>query len=115
MGKINQTYNRFGFFCLAFFLGLWLVYPYIQAEILSNLYLEQINGIKICQKQRSDDLKNLKLIRYNPNRGEAVLDCIYIDSRFNVRMNLSKRKDSWEANLIILLNKPSNLYWPIYF
>ncbi len=82
---------------------------------MSNLYLSKIKGIEICQKHRPNDLKNLKLIRYNPDRGEAILDCLYVNSRFNVRMNMTFRKNGWESNLVILLNKDSNFYWPIYF
>lgn len=114
MFKTSQTYQSFGFFCLGILAIFWVIYPYIQAEVLSYFYLKKIGGVQICQKQRSNDLKNLKLIRYNPERGEAVLDCFYLDSRFNVRMNLTSRKDGWQTNLVILLNKPNNFYWPIY-
>lgn len=115
MNKNSQTYKSFGFFSLGIIIFFWVIYPYIQAEILTNFYVHKIRGTSICQKHRENDLKNLKLIRYNPDRGEAILDCLYVESRWNVRMNVSFRKDGWQTNLIILLNKPGNFYWPIYF
>lgn len=117
MSNWRHTYRLFGIFFGGIFLFLWAIYPYLQAEILTSLYVSRLNVNIICQKsdQKSNIiLKNVKLISYNPERNEAVLDCLYNDSDQNIRVRLAFRLNNWEVVFITLLNKPRSFYWPIY-
>lgn len=120
MSNLWNLRDSYKFFVLIFgtlLLFLWIIYPYLQAEILTNLYISKFNVVELCQKIDQKNqiiLKNAKLITYNPDRNGAVLDCLYIDSSQNIRTQLSLRKNNWEVVFVTLLNKERNFYWPIY-
>jgi hypothetical protein len=117
MSNLRHNYKLFSSFFGGIFLFLWIIYPYLQAEILTNLYISKFNVIELCQKNDQKTpiiLKNAKLITYNPDRNGATLDCLYSDSNQNIRAQLAFRGGGWEVVFVILLNKDRNFYWPIY-
>ncbi len=117
MSNSRHSYKFFGFSFGGIFLLLWIIYPYLQAEILTNLYISKFNVVELCQKNDQKNqiiIRNVKLIGYNPDRNGAILDCLYTDSSQNIRVQLAFRKNNWEVVFVTLLNKERNFYWPVY-
>lgn len=114
--SFKETFSFIQLFLIALFL-FWLIFPYLRAEVLSLIYLPNVNSevVGFCKNKNQDNpLKYTKMLSKD-NRRVRVL-CVHQDNSENLIVELGKSKEgNWSINFSTTIDKPGVLYWPYYF
>jgi hypothetical protein len=93
-----------------------LVFPYIQAETLSNLNAGEFDINRVCRADINKDFRYLKIINYEPQKNTATVYCIYKDFTKNSIVTLyNSAEKQWLIEYTRNYKKDIRFYWPIYY
>jgi hypothetical protein len=93
-----------------------VIYPYIQAETLTNIYQQTFDINKICKTQDNTDFRKFKLVNYEKQKNTAQLYCLYADYKKNSVVTLYyAEQDGWLVEYTRNYKKDIGFFWPIYY
>lgn len=93
-----------------------VIYPYIQAETLTNIHQQTFDIDKICRTAENDDFRKFKLINYEKQRNTAQIYCLYQDYKKNIIITLYfTEKQGWLVEYTRNYKKDIGFFWPIYY
>jgi hypothetical protein len=91
------------------------VYPYIQAETLTNLNQNSLDVAKICRTEKEKDFNYLKIISFERQKNTAMVYCIYNDYNKNSVVTLFNSENTWQVEFTRNYKKDILIFWPIYY
>jgi hypothetical protein len=93
-----------------------LVFPYIQAETLSNLNAGEFDVNKVCKADTNNDFRYIKIVNYESQKNTATVYCIYKDFTKNSIVTLyNSAEKQWLIEYTRNYKKDIGFYWPIYY
>jgi hypothetical protein len=104
-------------YLVVLFIVLFGALGYIQVEIRTALYSEDLGDLSVVCAQYTDTaFKEHKVIEFNKSRGFAEVLCLYEDADENRSVELNQRdiEESWEAVVVNKINDDTSVYWPVY-
>ena len=104
-------------YIVAFFIVLFGALGYIQVELRTELYTDDIgDAAQICTQYTDTDFKHHKVMEFNKSQGFAEILCLYQDAEENRSVELNQRdiEDPWEAVVVNKINDDTSIYWPVY-
>jgi len=106
----NLLWHITGFFVF----GLIIIFPYLQAEILTASFDDLGKELKtICQKDLGIDNPRLKILSYRRSQKTIRAYCLSPD-RNKDREILFNYTNKWEPVLVQDMQAKQSFYWPIY-
>ncbi len=93
-----------------------IIYPYIQAEILSYIHQRTFDISKICKTTTNEDFSKFKVINYEKQKNSAQIYCLYQDYKKNSIITLYfAEKQGWLTEYTRNYKKDIGFFWPIYY
>jgi hypothetical protein len=110
------TYKSITVTMIALVLLFLTLYPYVQAETLTNIHQQTFDINKICKVLEFQDFRSFKIINYEKQRNTSQLYCLYKDYKQNSIVTLYYTdKEGWLVEYTRNYKKDIGFFWPIYY
>lgn len=115
MDLLNHNYQHVLSITGVMLLLLFLILPYIQADMTHSMYADQIDGEKYCAQVNTNSLvRYWVLTSFQRFSGKATIYCLYENSSEDrsVKLNYLDSSSQWVLEQSTPIEGRSS--WPIY-